>query len=526
MAAPLRRRQSTLRVITAGRKNSVCKLLEVAIQQGQVWPGFQPIIDIRSGKVAGFEVLARWSDPQDGDISPLTFIAPLERLGLLDLLSDALMEQACLAAVNWPGEFFLAFNISPLQLASRNLPQHIADVVRRTGFPIGRVQVEITESSLMADAKSGHGILHELDALGVRIAIDDFGTGYSNLARLEAFPFHKLKIDRRFVHLIDREPAKRRIAAAIIGLGQSLGITVVAEGVETKEEEATLREFGCDLGQGWLYGKALNAAGAGQFLETVGNRSVQTRTLDISPFQRLHQLAALYKQAPVGLCFIDLDFRHVSANNRFASMHGLSAAELEGKTIHEVMEPVAADIAVQLLRNSMETGASAQHQYHFQGRDVLVFNTRVTDVDDAVIGFSLVSIDNTEQMRALNALADREEHYRYVTELNPHIEWAATPDGIFDYISPSSEDLPGDTMRQRIERWQRRIHPEDFPRLKEKWFSWITSDEPYKEEFRFIQPDGSFRHVCSYAIAAKWPDGRIKRWYGITKDIPVLPSDT
>lgn len=232
------------------------KLLERAIADGEIWPAFQPIVSLRTGAIAGFEVLARWSDPQAGEISPGSFIPRLERHGVIGILSDALIDRACRAAAGWPGAFTLAFNISPYQLTSGELPSHLADLMEATGFPLNRVELEVTEGSLISDDDLALTILRDIDTLGVKIGIDDFGTGYSSLARLEAFPFHKLKIDARFVRGLDREAGKRRIAAAVIGLGQSLGMTVVAEGVETEEEAAILQELGCQQGQGWLYSKA------------------------------------------------------------------------------------------------------------------------------------------------------------------------------------------------------------------------------------------------------------------------------
>lgn len=202
-------------------------------------------------------------------------------------------------------------------------------LVEDTGFSFNRIHIEITEGSLIRDEDRAYSVLRQLDGMGARIAIDDFGTGYSNLARLESFPFHKIKIDKRFVHNIDHEPAKRRIVAAIIGLGQSLGITVVAEGVERIEEEAVLRDFGCDRGQGWLYAKALKADDARDFLDKTGDLALRKMPLDISPFQRMHQLDTIYRNSPIGLCLVDLSFRHASVNDRFAGIHGMTARELE-----------------------------------------------------------------------------------------------------------------------------------------------------------------------------------------------------
>ncbi|RVT69880.1 EAL domain-containing protein [Agrobacterium sp. CNPSo 2736] len=480
----------TLATINRGPKKALARLLDIALKKDQIWPGYQPIIDMRSGEVAGFEVLARWSDPDEGEISPSAFIGPLERLGLIDRLSDTLLEKACAEASLWPGTFFLAFNLSPQQLSNKNLPSHIEKIVRRTEFPLARVEMEVTEGALISDIDQAHKALRDLDALGVRIAIDDFGTGYSNLERLESFPFRKLKIDRRFVCSIDTDQAKRRIAASIIGLGQNLGISVVAEGVETKEEENTLKAFGCDFGQGWLYGRALHAKDAKELAST-SSSPVGRPSWASSPFQRLLQLEALYRLAPAGLCFVDLEFRHVRANERFASMHGLTPSELEGKSIYDVMDEPMARRSEELLTASLTSDRIFEEQYRFHGRDMAVFNSRVADTDGSVIGYSVVAIDVTDKVDAQRLLAMREEHIRRVLELNPDICWSTGPDGIFDYISPTNEDLPTDTMRDRINRWFGKIHPEDQPEVVGKWFDWIPCEQPYSAEFRVLDSRGA-----------------------------------
>ncbi|MBO9653277.1 MAG: EAL domain-containing protein [Agrobacterium tumefaciens] len=385
-------------VETAG-KTALHKLLMAGIDQGHVWPAFQPIVDIRSGNVAGFEILARWGEPSTAEISPMTFIPRLEQYGLIDILSDALISRACREATGWPGQFSLAFNISPLQLTNEDFPHRLSEIIATTGFPMNRVELEVTEGSLLSDDDQAYRTLHKLNALGVKIGIDDFGTGYSSLARLESFPFHKLKIDKRFVSTLDVEPSKRRIAAAVIGLGQSLGMTVVAEGVETADEESILRNLGCDLAQGWLYSKGLPAHQALCKLNRRGVVDASGRSLDTSPFQQFHQLASLYEQAPVGLCFLDMDFRHVRVNDRFGSILGLTGAEIEGKTIYDLLEGEVLESVITVLMEAAATGEPVIREYVVGTRDIQVINTRVLDLGGKEIGYSIVSIDVTEENR-------------------------------------------------------------------------------------------------------------------------------
>src|SRR5690606_519531 len=195
--------------LETANKSTLKKLIGSGIKHGHIWPAFQPIVELPEGNIVSFEVLARWNDPEAGEISPTIFIPRLEHHSLIAAFSDMLMSQACRIAASWPGNFSLAFNISPLQLSSAEFPQKLAELVSATGFPLNRIELEVTESSLISDNDHAYARLHELNALGVRIGIDDFGTGYSNLARLESFPFNKIKLDARFVHNLNTDPAKR-----------------------------------------------------------------------------------------------------------------------------------------------------------------------------------------------------------------------------------------------------------------------------------------------------------------------------
>ncbi len=391
---------------------SIRSCLTSAIENEHIWPAFQPIVDIRSGRLRGFEVLARWTDPQVGEISPSDFIPVLEQHNLIDPLLNHLVQTACPVAATWPGQFFLAFNISPKQLMGKALPLELSETVRATGFPLQRFQIEITESSLISDVEGAYAHLREFDDMGVKVALDDFGTGHSSLARLEAFPFRKLKIDACFVRALDRDSSKRRIAAAIIGLGQSLGITVVAEGVETPEEEAVLRDLGCDLGQGWLYGKPKTKDEARRTLEMFDSDDDAGLPLDVSPFQQLHQLATLYKQAPVGLCFLDLNHRHVRVNDRFASIHNLTGAELEGRTVSDVMSGPTLATVKRILGRSMLSDEPITENYVHGERHLRVICTRVVDLAGEVIGFSGVSIDTEPPLEICKRVLDGATAFR------------------------------------------------------------------------------------------------------------------
>ncbi len=496
--------------------------IHAAIEQRHLRPAYQPIVDLRTGALASFEVLSRWTDPIVGEISPAEFIPVLERLHLMDEFLEMQLQRACSEAVEWAGEFSLSFNIAPSQLAQPNLAGRIAAAIASTGFALDRITVEITECSLFSDFERAGSNLRALEAQGVKVAIDDFGVGHSSLARLEAFPFRQLKIDRCFVHELQSSPSKRRITAAIIGLGQSLGITVVAEGVESHAEETVLRRLGCELGQGWLYGPALAAGDASNVVQLRPPCCKSRPSLDDSPFQQLFQLRTLYAQAPVGLALLDRKYCHVRANDQFAAMHGMSASNLEGLSVHEVMHGQTLATVLRVLRESLGTDAPIVQQHRLSGREILVFCSRVKDVCDEVIGFSVVAIDITERDAAVRQLELSEEHFRRATELHLEIVWAAEPDGTLSYIGPTAADVAGETMQQRIERWVARMHPADYAHTHEKWLQWVPSGQPFESEFRIRGADEHYRWMRSRARPHRSAEGRILRWYGIITDIHDL----
>ena len=200
-------------------------------------------------------MLARWPHPTRGMVSPAEFIPIAEELGLIGAMTYHLLRRACRAAAGWPAHMTLACNVSPVQLRDPELFAMVRAVLEETGFPACRLEIEVTESALVGDLKLARALLDELKGLGVRLALDDFGTGYSGLRHLQLLPFDKLKIDASFVGAMTDDRESRKIVAAVVGLGQSLGLSIVAEGVETDETLALLRTLGCDIGQGWLFGR-------------------------------------------------------------------------------------------------------------------------------------------------------------------------------------------------------------------------------------------------------------------------------
>jgi diguanylate cyclase (GGDEF)-like protein len=230
--------------------------LRAAIEDGNLRPHYQPLVDLASGRITGFEALARWPHPQRGMVPPSEFIPIAEETGLIATIGSIVLRQACRDAARWPGELRVAVNLSPLQFRVGNLLGVVMDALKQSGLPAKRLELEITETALMENSDHVIATLHALRMLGVRMSMDDFGTGYSSLSYLRKFPFDKLKIDQSFVRgLADNQDAQA-IVRAIVSLGRGLGVTVTAEGIETEAELGCLRNEGCNEGQGYLFSKA------------------------------------------------------------------------------------------------------------------------------------------------------------------------------------------------------------------------------------------------------------------------------
>jgi diguanylate cyclase (GGDEF)-like protein len=227
--------------------------LRAAIPSGEIVPYFQPVVNLATGALTAFEVLARWPHRQRGMIPPTTFIPVAEDAGLVDAMFWTLLAQACRKALEAPGDFSLAVNISPSQVRDQWFPEKVLRTLRETGFPTQRLEIEVTESAMIGDVARAKLSLLSLKNQGVRIALDDFGTGYSSLFLLRELPIDKLKIDRSFVSHLTTDRECRTIVGALVGLGRALGLQVTAEGVETQETLDALTNMGCEFAQGYLF---------------------------------------------------------------------------------------------------------------------------------------------------------------------------------------------------------------------------------------------------------------------------------
>jgi diguanylate cyclase (GGDEF)-like protein len=250
--------------------------LRLAVGAGEIKPHFQPVMDLSDESILGFEALARWTHPTKGLIPPDTFIPVAEDLGIIDEITYAMLRASCAAASSWPANLWLSVNISPLQLKDPWLAARLLAILTETGFAPGRLIVEVTENAVIDDMLKAREIFSSLQSAGVRIALDDFGKGYSSLYHLRQLRFDQLKIDGSFVHTMS-SPESVKIVSAVAGLGKSLGMPVTAEGVETDDEADALRSLGCEHGQGFLFGRPLDAAGTMALLKRVARGDVVQR---------------------------------------------------------------------------------------------------------------------------------------------------------------------------------------------------------------------------------------------------------
>jgi EAL domain-containing protein (putative c-di-GMP-specific phosphodiesterase class I) len=246
--------------------------LRTAVAKGQIVLHYQPIVEMKGGRLVGFEALARWQHPTRGWVGPEEFIPVAESTGAIIPLGFQVLEQACrqLRAwqAKWPhlADLTMSVNLSRKQLSAPDLIERIEQIMHDSGVQPRNLKLELTESSVMNDTKAQMQVLRRIRELDVQLHIDDFGTGYSSLSCLQTVPLTGLKIDRDFVQQITSSPDQAAIIRTIITLAHTLNIPLVAEGVETPEQTATLQSLGCDHAQGFIFAKPMDPAAAEEYI--------------------------------------------------------------------------------------------------------------------------------------------------------------------------------------------------------------------------------------------------------------------
>ena len=503
-----------------------------AMEHGEFLPHFQPLVNLRTGRLNGFELLARWNHPRLGWIPPDEFIPVAEREGWIDRLTERLLQQGFQAAAMLPGELTLSINISPVQLRDVSLPDRIRAIAESAGFSLEQLVVEITESALTEHIESARTIARALKAMGSKLALDDFGTGYSSLSHLQSLPFDELKVDRSFVRSMAEQRDSRKIVAAVVGLGQSLGLTTVAEGVETQEQADMLRWLGCELGQGWLYGKPVPAerlagvvqAGPWQVPASSSNGLVgrESRSSpDSLPSQRLAQLQAVYDGAPVGLAFLDRNMRYVNLNRRLANMNGRPMEEHFGKTVQEMIPEVFPQVEPfiqRALRGEAIPGVEITKPPSSPngGQTILLTYEPARDEAGEVVGVSVAIVDVTPIKQAEEARRESEAHFRNMIELLPQIPWIIDSEGRALDVSQRWLEITGTTTDEwRGFGWIKSLHPDDVAPTQEAMRRAFASGEPIDVVYRVRRSEGDpWKPMRSRGAARIDNDGKIVGWYG------------
>ncbi len=315
----------------AWRRASLETELRLAVQEGQLFVVYQPITRLHDGQAVGFEALVRWQHPQRGTVSPVEFIAVAEETGLIAPLGIFVLNTACRQFAQWQQQLgeaapqVLSVNLSRAQLLLPGLPNEVRHALQISGLAPDCLQLEITES-LAAESPAIQAVLHELKRLGVLLALDDFGTGYSSLASLHQWPMDVIKIDRSFVSQVTSSAHHRVLVEATVRVARSLGMSTVAEGVETAEQAAALSALHCDKGQGYFYARPLTAEAATQWLaEPARQRPVGTGALPAEPLASRAEVAERLLQqlegTHIAVALFDPQERLAYANASFLQLH-------------------------------------------------------------------------------------------------------------------------------------------------------------------------------------------------------------
>lgn len=471
-----------------------------AILDQQVVPYFQPIYSIDQQQIAGFEVLVRWNSPT-GILLPERFMTYIESHELLNTLLLNLMQQAFSFLQNLPNNFYLSFNLSPIQLQDVNLVTLIKHQADQFAFPLSKLTLEITETSILENTEISCCILNKLNQLGCKIALDDFGTGYSSLSLIKNIDLSIIKIDRSFIQDLFSRKESRKIVTAIINLGQTLDLDIIAEGVETAEQQALLGRMGCHYIQGFLISKPVPATDILSLLkETKDNRSTRFYYQNMSSEQRNLQLAVLYQSNKNSIAFLDKHYHLIEANVEFFSRLQLSRQELLGRALNQILPALFIDFEQNPLAEI------AKEVRYGSGNTDMVIVSPIFDEISEFVGFSFLGIDITRNK-------DIEKELSISALLNPRMSWQMDKYGEVIKIDPrllplfrlNFDDLAGS-------KWKNLVHPEDKDRINHLLQRSVQTGTIYDTKYRLLL-EGYYQWVHAY-MAPHIEEGNIKKWFG------------
>jgi PAS domain S-box-containing protein len=517
--------------------------LRRAIENDEIDACFQPLVGLQSGRLTGFELLARWRHPEAGLVLPANFISLAEENGLIGELTRQVLDKAFAAATLIADPLVLSVNISPTQLRELSLVRWIRDLAEAGGFPLNQLVLEITEGAMLTDLERARSAAGELTAMGCKLALDDFGTGYSSLAQLQALPFSELKVDRSFVSAMLRSRESRKIVASIIGLGHSLGLITVAEGVETEEQAEMLLWLGCEQGQGWLYGKAMPRDQIAHVI-AAPPRAMPSRmtglgegwassSLEALPAQRLSQLQAIYDGAPVGLCFLDRNLRYISLNQRLADMNGIPLAAHLGKTVAEVLPDLFPQVEEYLLR-VLDGEAIPETDIRLPPRDaggpdrlLRVTYYPALDEADEVIGISVAVLDMTDDTRTGVSPGDGGEYPPDYVPLSAGQPVGSTLQAGMQASASWVRTLEAVKAHARNLGWLEALHPEDLEPTIRTIKESLNANRPVDIEYRVgdLRAGGvedNWKRLRSRGVPRLGPSGEILRWQGTVEEVHEL----
>lgn len=501
-----------------------------ALENDEVFPCFQPLVELRTGRLAGFEVLPRWNHPSLGLILPSNFIALAEQNRLIGPLTQQIMRKAFKSAPMLPEPLVLGVNVSAIQLREFNLLRLIRETAEETDYPLSRLMIEIAQSVLVENLERAQNIALELKSMGCRLALDGFGIGNPNLANLQILPFSELKVDEAFVQSMTTRRESRKIVAALVDLGHSLGMTTVAKGVESEEEADTLLWLGCELAQG---GPPLPAgripdmvAEAPRTLpethrDTMAAQRAEGIHPESLPAPRLAQLRAIYNGAPVGICFVDRGLRHVSLNQCYADWVGAPLSALRGKTMEEVLGR-AYPLARPFLLRALQGETILDEEISLPPRipaepDVTVLASWQPVVDEArdVIGTAMTVVAMSEPGIAEEALCEREEHYRRLIELSPQTFWIRDADGNLMEVNSRWLQASGMSREQAMRLgWLEAVHPKDRAPALRALRQALQTARPINVDYRMMTSEGKWKLMRAHGAPGPGPSGTIMAWYG------------
>lgn len=508
-----------------------------ALENGEFAPYFQPLVDLRSGEIHGFEILARWEHPVLGLISPAVFIPLLEQYRLMNNLTASLLISAFAAARTLPFDFGLSINLSPTQLHDRSLPALLEVIAEEAEFDLTRLTVELTESALVDDLNLAGSVAQALKLTGARLALDDFGTGYSSLLHLQSLPFDELKVDASFVRSMTETRQSRKITAAVISLGLSLGLKTVAEGIEDQSQANLLAWQGCDLGQGYLYGRPMPVDELEDLLarpkpfpamttEVPASISSRFLSLESQPSERFSQLRAIYDGAPVGLAFINTQLRYINLNQRLAQINGKPLQAHLGLKVSDVLDPKFFARVRPYLVRALQGESLSNIEFSRPAaspddapKTIMASYEPVRDEAGEILGVCISAVDITILKQQEAALRESEDHYRHTVELSPQIPWVGDAHGNLVSLSSRWTALTGMSTEEALKfGWTRVVHPDDQELSVAAIMSSMQTGKPMDFEHRIRCGDGwTWMRIRGYP--RRDAEGRIIRWYGCAESV-------